>query len=86
LAAEAHEALKQRKEAINTYETLLALTPPDPAEVHFRLARLLHEDRSPSAKRHVLLSLEEAPRYRAAQQLLLEIAGKPSGSNGVNVP
>jgi hypothetical protein len=53
--------------------------------VHFRLARLLHEDRQPSAKRHVLLALEEAPRFRTAQRLLLEIVGKPSGSQGVKV-
>jgi tetratricopeptide (TPR) repeat protein len=86
LAAQAHEELRQRKEAIESYTTLLALNPPDPAEVHFRLARLLHEDRDPLAKRHVLLALEEAPRFRAAQKLLLEIAGKPSGSPRVKVP
>jgi tetratricopeptide (TPR) repeat protein len=86
LTALAHEELKHRKEAIEANSTLLALNPPDPAEVHFRLARLLHEDRNPSAKRHVLLALEEAPRFRAAQQLLLEIAGKPSSSHRVKVP
>jgi tetratricopeptide (TPR) repeat protein len=86
LAAQAHEELNQRKEAIDAYSTLLALNPPDPAEVHFRLARLLHDDRDPAAKRHVLLALEEAPRFRAAQKLLLEIAGKPSGSQRVKVP
>jgi tetratricopeptide (TPR) repeat protein len=78
LAAQAQEELKHRKEAIEEYSTLLALNPPNPAEVHFRLARLLHEDRQPAAKRHVLLALEEAPRFRAAQRLLLEITGKPS--------
>jgi tetratricopeptide (TPR) repeat protein len=84
--AQAHEELKQRKEAIEAYLTLLALNPANPADVHFRLARLLHEDRNPSAKRHVLLALEEAPRFRDAQLLLLEIAGKPSDSNRVKVP
>lgn len=83
LLAQAHEELKQRKEAIEAYSTLLVLNPPNPADVHFRLARLLHEDRQPTAKRHILLALEEAPRFRDAQLLLLEIAGKPSDPNRV---
>lgn len=86
LMAQAYEELKQRKQAIEAYTTLLALSPSDPASVHYRLARLLHEDRNPSAKRHVLLALEEAPRFRPAQELLLEIAGKPSDSSRVKVP
>ena len=85
-AANAFEELKRRKEAIEAYSTLIALNPPDPAETHFRLARLLHEERNPSAKRHVLLALEEAPRFRAAQRLLLEITGKPSVAPRVKVP
>jgi hypothetical protein len=55
---------------------MLRLNPADPAEIHFRLARLLHASGSPEARRHVLLALEEAPRFRAAHELLLEIAGK----------
>jgi tetratricopeptide (TPR) repeat protein len=86
LTAQAQEELKHRKEAIEAYSTLLALNPANPADVHFHLARLLHEDKNPSAKRHVLLALEEAPRFRAAQRLLLEIAGKPSDSSRVKVP
>jgi tetratricopeptide (TPR) repeat protein len=73
-AAEAHEATGDRKGAIADYRTLIALVPPNPAETHFRLARLLHAEHDTSAKRHVLLALEEAPRFRAAHELLLEIA------------
>lgn len=73
VAAEAHEALDQRDSAIAGYRTMLKLDPPDVPEVHFRLARLLHANRDPAAKRHILLALEEAPRFRAAHELLLEI-------------
>jgi hypothetical protein len=49
------------------------LDPPDPAVAHYRLAKLLHEKHDPAAKRHVLKALEEAPRFRDAQKLLLQI-------------
>jgi hypothetical protein len=49
------------------------MKPADPADVHFKLGRLLHQRADPEAKRHVLLALEEAPRFRAAHELLLEI-------------
>lgn len=75
--AEAHEALGQRDAAIAAYRTMLKLDLPDPAEIHFRLARLLHANRDPAAKREVLLALEEAPRFRAAHELLLEITNPP---------
>jgi uncharacterized protein HemY len=52
---------------------MLLLDPPDPAGVHFSLARLLHKQRDDAAKRHVLQALEEAPRFREAHRLLLEI-------------
>ncbi len=71
--AKAAGALGKRDEAITAYRALLLLNPPDPAEVHFQLARLLHTRGDLEAKRQVLQSLEEAPRYRDAQQLLLEI-------------
>jgi tetratricopeptide (TPR) repeat protein len=72
-------------EAITGYRKLLLLDPPDPAAVHYQLARLLHArgDADGEAKRHVLQSLEEAPRYRDAQRLLLEIENSPpSKANG----
>ena len=72
-AAEASEALGKKPAAISAYRTVLKLDPENPADVHYRLARLLHETRDPTAKREVLLSLEEAPRFRAALTLLLEI-------------
>lgn len=58
---------------IEACRALLQLDPPDPAEAHYQLARLLHRVGDPAARRHVLQALEEAPRYREALQLLLEI-------------
>jgi tetratricopeptide (TPR) repeat protein len=83
-AAEAHEALGEVKLAVEDYRTLLKLQPQDSTDVHFRLARLLHQERKPEAKRHVLMALEEAPRFREALQLLLEINGSTKRSPGQN--
>ncbi len=58
---------------IEAYRALLELDPPDPAEVHFRLADALYRAKDPGARRQVLMALEEAPRYRDALQLLLKI-------------
>ena len=71
--AEASEALGKKPAAIAAYRTVLKLDPENPADIHYRLARLLHEARDPVAKREVLLALEEAPRFRAALALLLEM-------------
>jgi len=80
--ARAGEELGQTAATIAAYRKLLLLDPADPADVHFRLAQLLRESDAPSAKRHVLLALEEAPRFRAAHQLLLEFpAGNSSPTN-----
>ena len=87
--ARASEELKQPKQAIDAYSTLLLLDPPDPAEVHFRLAKLLHEGGSAMAREHVLKALEEAPRFRNAHRLLLEIEAKspkaPTGATAADV-
>ena len=72
--AKASEALSDPKTAIQALQTALLLDPPRPAETHFQLARLLHADRRPEARRHVLLALEEAPRFLEAHKLLAQIA------------
>lgn len=71
--AEAAESLGRTRDAIAAYRRVLLLDPEDPAEVHFRLGQLLHQTGDPSAKRHVLSSLEYAPRFAAALRLLLQI-------------
>jgi tetratricopeptide (TPR) repeat protein len=73
--AEAGVGADNKDQAIAAYHSLLQLDPPDPAEMHFRLAGLLHSRGAdePEAKRQVLQALEDAPRFRDAQRLLLEI-------------
>lgn len=79
--AQAAEKLGRHDEAIRANRARLLFETTDVAETHFRLARLLQSagDRT-AAKRHVLMALEEAPRFREAHQLLLELAGS-EGSN-----
>jgi tetratricopeptide (TPR) repeat protein len=74
--AQASEHGGEPQSAMIAYRALLQLDPPDPAETHFRLAQLLDRAGDPAARRHVLQALEEAPRYRAALQLLLDINKK----------
>ncbi|MDR3401298.1 MAG: peptidase MA family metallohydrolase [Chthoniobacter sp.] len=86
-AADAHEALGEKASAISDYRTLLQLGPSDPAETHYRLARLLHSVGDVAARREVLLALEDAPRFRAALQLLLTIdepAAKSAPASNAN--
>lgn len=72
--ARAAEQLGDDPLAIDANNALLALEPIDLAGLHFQLATLHHRaGRADKAKRHVLLALEEAPRYRAAHELLLKL-------------
>lgn len=58
--------------------SLLALEPPNPGELHYRLALALHKIGSDEARREVLMALEETPRHRAALKLLQEIPRIPA--------
>jgi tetratricopeptide (TPR) repeat protein len=71
--ARAAEALDNRPAAIRALENCLILDSPDPAQTHFRLSKLMRSSRPEQAKRHVLMALEEAPRFREAHQLLLAL-------------
>ena len=60
--------------AVREYRALLALQPPDRAAAHYQLARaLLRLGRRVEAKTEVLSSLEIAPGYEPAQELLLTL-------------
>ncbi len=74
------ENLGDRPGAIRALRAQLQLDPPDPADAHFRLGKLLYAGGDPEAKRQVLQALEEAPRYRDAQRLLLEIRSKATNA------
>lgn len=63
--------------ALDSWNTLLKLKPQNPAEVHFELARLYGTDQRGDARKHILLCLEEAPRYREAHRFLLELVSSP---------
>jgi tetratricopeptide (TPR) repeat protein len=72
--AQAAEKLGRRDDAIRAYNALLLFDTTDTAETHYRLAQLLRETgQSDLAKRHVLMALEEAPRFLDAHTLLLEL-------------
>ncbi len=68
-----HRALEEADEAIASYETLLTLSPKNPAQIHFAVADLLKETDRFKAKRHTLDALAEAPRYRDALRLLRKL-------------
>jgi len=78
--AVAYEEQQRPDDALSAWQTQLALVPENPAEVHFHVARLLFAKDDPQAKTHLLRALEEAPRFRAAQRLLLEVVDGPAPS------
>tara|TARA_Y100001968_G_scaffold213364_1_gene196366 strand:+ start:598 stop:3096 length:2499 start_codon:yes stop_codon:yes gene_type:complete len=67
----AAEAQNKKSLAIESWQTLLNLDPLDPAEAHYHLALLQKEKNNSTAKKHLLMALEEAPRFRKALKLLL---------------
>lgn len=85
-AARAAEELDDVPGAIDAYRALSHLDDTDPAGVHFQLAKLLHrEDEHDEALREVLMSLEEAPRFRDAQSLLLELVETDTAASKLSV-
>ena len=90
--ARAAEHSGERDEALTAYRAVALLDDTDPAEVHYHLAKLLREAGKPQeARREVLRSLEEAPRFREAHQLLLELvehrlASRPLPRHRASIP
>jgi len=74
----ASEELGRDEPAVESYQRLLLLDPSDPADVNYRLGRLLQHKDPVGAKRHVLMALAEAPRFREAHRLLLKIINDTS--------
>jgi tetratricopeptide (TPR) repeat protein len=62
--------------AVAAFRNVLRLAPADPADVHLRLARLLRKRDPRAARRHAVDALAEAPRFREAHKLLLELHGE----------
>lgn len=73
----AHEAKAEPALAVKSFEKALLLDPVNPSELRFRLARLLKTDDETKARRYLLDSLADSPRYREAHGLLLELVEGP---------
>ena len=73
--AKAAEQQNNDELLIPSLTALVKMEPMDPADIHYRLAAaLLRQKDLARAKNHVLLALDQAPRYRDAHRLLLQIA------------
>lgn len=73
-AAQAAAEMGEAERAIRPLKALATMDPVDPAGLHFRLAEALAAAGEESeAKREVLMALEEAPKFRNAHKLLLEL-------------
>ncbi|HSQ20754.1 MAG TPA: hypothetical protein VLR92_10315, partial [Blastocatellia bacterium] len=74
LAGGVYLELGNPSEAIREFRAQIALAPPDLAEAHYDLARSLESaGERTEAKREVLRSLEIAPGFDKAQELLLKL-------------
>jgi len=63
--------------AIREFQIALAANPPNIAEAQYNLARAYFSaGKKPEARRFVLRSLENAPSFEKAQELLLKIRGQ----------
>lgn len=68
------------KTAVLEYSAVLAMKPTDPAQAHYDLALAYRGLGDPQkAEEQVLASLEQAPGFRPAQKLLLELNQDPKG-------
>jgi len=77
LLTSAATALGERPLAIEGHRTLLLLDPLEKSEHHYQLAKLLVEEKQlPAARNHIIRALEEAPRFRDAHRLLLDIVDR----------
>jgi tetratricopeptide (TPR) repeat protein len=78
--------LGQRDEAVKAYRALLLIDETDPAGIHYALARLLRDSGDlKEARREVLKTLDEAPRFLDAHRLLLELVEPAKTSTGIQM-
>ena len=65
------------EKAVREFQIALAANPPNIAEAQYNLARAYFTaGKKPEARRYVLRSLENAPSFEKAQELLLKIRGQ----------
>jgi hypothetical protein len=66
-------------DSLREYQVLLALDAHDSATAHYGMARALNSlGNRAESRQHVLEALETAPHFRPAQELLLDLTGKPA--------
>ena len=72
--ATAAEHLDLPRDVVDSIHALQQMSPADPAGLHYRAAVQYHTlGDEKLALRNTLQALEEAPRFRAALQLLVEL-------------
>jgi tetratricopeptide (TPR) repeat protein len=77
LAGDAYLEKASVPDAIREYRVVVSLNPPDEAGARYDLARALEASGNKTeAKREVLRSLEIAPGFEKAQDLLLKLRGE----------
>jgi tetratricopeptide (TPR) repeat protein len=67
---DAHEQLGENTAGIEAGLALIALEQPDLPSLNYRVAKIMQPTDVDGARRHVLQALEDAPRFRAAYDLL----------------
>ena len=81
LRVAAARKLDRPEMAVDSLQAMVAMAPTDPARLYFELAEsLLKADQKERARESVLKSLEIAPRYQAALELLVEIKEEAGGN------
>ena len=77
--ATAAEQLDQPQSVVNSINSLLEMEPADPAGLNYRAGVQYHKlGKTEPAVRHTLMALEEAPRFRVALKLLVELKSQNS--------
>jgi tetratricopeptide (TPR) repeat protein len=80
--AEALEATGRLSEAVDAFRKVVGLRAAGVSEARYRLGRLLYWTGQPGAWQEVLGALEEAPKYRDAYRLLLELSDQEAAGRG----
>lgn len=77
MAGDLYLAAGEAAKAATEFQVVLALNPPNLAEAHYNVARaLLAAGRTSDARKAVLKSLEAAPGFDKAQELLLKLTNR----------
>ena len=76
-AGELYLARNEAVQAVKEFQAALALQPPNAAEANYNIARAhFAAGKAAEAKRAVIRSLEAAPGFEKAQELLLKVTGQ----------